>query len=251
VDASKFISLFDAKSGFHQFRVNPKDRWLTSFICDDGQFQWTRTPFGMRSSGTTFVRGVKEILRPIRDFTKSYVDDMAVHSDSWDLHLRHITEYLTAIRTSGLTLSLKKCEFANSEIKFVGHIIGSGYRRADPDKVAAIELLKQPEIKKQVRQLLGLFSFLRAYIPNFAHTAKPLTDLTSKRVSERIPFATSGQQAFETLKLMLSKAASEPLKIMDFNRPFTLFVDASEITVGAVLTQNDDEGRLHPVAFAS
>jgi hypothetical protein len=90
--ASKFITLSDAQSGFHQFLVNPKDRWLTSFICDDGQFQWTRTPFGMRLSGTTFVRGVKEILRPIRDFTKSYVDDMAVHSDSWDLHLHHITE---------------------------------------------------------------------------------------------------------------------------------------------------------------
>jgi hypothetical protein len=69
VDASKFISLFDAKSGFHQFRVNPKDRWLTSFVCDDGEFQWTRTPFGMRPSGTTFVRGVKKFLRPIRDFS--------------------------------------------------------------------------------------------------------------------------------------------------------------------------------------
>jgi hypothetical protein len=73
-------------------------------------------------------------------------------------------------------------------------------------------------------------------------------------VAERIPFATREQQAFETLTLLLCKAASdcsEPLKIMDFNRPFTLFVDASEIAVGAVLTQNDDEGRLRPVAFAS
>jgi hypothetical protein len=251
VGASKFISLFDAKSGFHQFIVNPQDRWLTSFICDDGQFQWTRTPFGMRSSGTTFVRGVKEILRPVKQFTKSYVDDMAVHSESWKQHLRHIAGYLTVIKTSGLTLGLKKCEFAKPEIKFVGHVIGSGYRRADPEKVTAIKQLKQPETKKQVRQLLGLFSFFREYIPNFAHIAKPLTDLTLKRVSDRVPFGPREREAFDVLKSLLCKAVDEPLKVIDPNRQFTLFVDASEVAVGAVLTQSDDSGQLRPVAFAS
>lgn len=58
VGLSKFIGLFDAKWGYHQFMVNIEDRWLTFFICDDGHFQGTRTPFGMRSSGTTFVRGM-------------------------------------------------------------------------------------------------------------------------------------------------------------------------------------------------
>ena len=101
VGASNFISVFDAKSGFHQFPVAEQDRWLTSFICDDGQFHFLRTPFGMRSSSSTFVRGVKRALLPVRNVTKSYVDDMAVHSDTWYLHLQHIGRFLTAIRASG------------------------------------------------------------------------------------------------------------------------------------------------------
>jgi len=37
-------------------------------------------------------------------------------------------------------------------------------------------------------QQLVHFRFFRDYIPNFASVAKPLTDLTSKRISNRIPF---------------------------------------------------------------
>ena len=251
VGASNYISLFDAKSGYHQCIVNKDDRWLTSFICDEGQFQWTRTPFGMRSSGTTFSTAIKDVLKPVREFTKSYVDDMAVHSMNWQLHLHHIDRYLTTIKASGLTLGLKKSEFAKSEVKFIGHLIGSGQRRVDPEKVSVINDLREPETKKQLRQIIGMFSFFREYIPNFAFVAKPLTDLTSKRVSDRIPFGQREREAFNSLKQLLCKAANEPLDIIDPSRQLSLFVDASENSVGAALTQCDNQGRIRPVAFAS
>jgi len=54
------------------------------------------------------------------------------------------------------------------EVKFVGHIIGSGQRRADPNKVSAVKGMKTPETKKQIRQILGFFSYFRDYIANFA-----------------------------------------------------------------------------------
>jgi len=251
VGASKFISLFDAKSGYHQCIVKEEDRWLTSFICDEGQFQWNRTPFGMRSSGTTFSTAIKEVLMPIREFTKSYVDDMAVHSNEWQSHLDHINRYLSTIQASGLTLGLKKCEFAKPEVKFIGHLIGSGHRRVDPEKVNVINDLREPETKKQLRQIIGIFSFFRDYIPNFASVAKPLTDLTSKRICDRIPFGQRERDAFCMLKLLLCQAANEPLNIVDHTRQLSLFVDASEIAVGAALTQCDHQGRFRPIAFAS
>jgi Reverse transcriptase (RNA-dependent DNA polymerase) len=83
----KILSLFDVKSGYHHCKVAERDRWLTSFICDDGQFEWTRIPFGMRSSGTTFVRAIKLVLQPMKEFSKSFVDDMVVHSNDWQNHL--------------------------------------------------------------------------------------------------------------------------------------------------------------------
>ena len=132
VGRCRYISVFDAKSGYHQCPVRPDQRWLTAFVCDAGLFQWTRTPFGMRSSGCTFVTALKQILQPIREFTQSYVDDMAVHSDNWRDHLSHVERFLSVIKESGFTLGLNKCQFGKNEIKFVGHIIGSGKRRADP-----------------------------------------------------------------------------------------------------------------------
>jgi len=51
---------------------------------------------------------------------------MAVYSDSWKQHLNHVEEYLSHIKESGLTLNLNKCEFAKPEIKYVGHVVGSG-----------------------------------------------------------------------------------------------------------------------------
>jgi hypothetical protein len=54
-----YISLFDTTSGFWQTRIKESDQWKTAFICDAGLFQWTRTAFGMKSSGNTFVRAVQ------------------------------------------------------------------------------------------------------------------------------------------------------------------------------------------------
>ncbi len=119
VGRSSWISLFDANSGYHQTPVKADDRWLTSFICDAGQFQWTRTPFGMRSSGTTYIRALRHVLRPVRQFTKSYVDDMAVHSDEFKRHLSDMHLYLKAISESGFTLNLSKCEFCKPHVKYL------------------------------------------------------------------------------------------------------------------------------------
>ena len=157
IGRSNFISCFDAKSGYHQIPVWPADRWLTAFVCDAGLFQWCRAPFGMRSSGCSFVRALADVLRPVRGFTDSYVDDMAVHSDVFQQHLSHLDSFLAVMKDSGLTLGLNKCSFAQNEVKFVGHIIGSGKRRVDPEKVESITALKEPETKKQLRQVLGFF----------------------------------------------------------------------------------------------
>jgi hypothetical protein len=176
---------------------------------------------------------------------------MAVHSDSFGQHLLHIENYLSVIKGAGLTLGLAKCSFAKSEIKFVGQVIGSGKRRADSGKVESIQALKEPETKKQLRQILGFFGFFREYLPNYAQLAKPLTDLTAKRIPDRIPFGETERKALNVLKMRLCQATMEPLKIIDMTKPFNVFVDSSDYCVGGILTQTDGEGREQPVAFAS
>jgi hypothetical protein len=205
----------------------------------------------MVGSGDTFVRAVRQVLQPIRDISKSYVDDMAVHSDFWADHLHDIDRFLTAIKRSGFTLGLRKCDFARPYIKYIGHLIGSGKRGVDPEKVYdAMEKLKEPETKKQLRQIIGFFSFFRDYIPNFASVAKPLTDLTGKRIPERIPFREQEKKALSELKELLRNSVHNPLSIIDPNKAFSIYVDASDYAVGSCLVQSR-EGKEAPVAFAS
>jgi len=84
------------------------DKWLTAFICLGQVFEFNRTPFGMKNAAQTFVRAVQLILKLLKEFADSYIDDSAVHSDIWRDHLIHIEEFLKTMRSKGLTLNLKK-----------------------------------------------------------------------------------------------------------------------------------------------
>ena len=106
-------------------------------------------------------------LRNIREFTEPFVDDIAVFSDTWENHLQHLNTFLRVIQDSGLTLNLRKCSFALSKVNFVGHSIGSGLIRPDPKKIETLEKLRPPKVMKDVRRLIGFFSYFRNFIPNY------------------------------------------------------------------------------------
>ena len=127
--------------------------------------------------------------------------------------------------------------------------MGSGKRRVDPDKLHAILQLKRPETKTQVRSVLGLFGWFREYIPHYAEWARPLTELTSKRVSNRIPWSENERRSFDKLKDLLCKAANQPLSIIDWNKPFNIHTDASEYMVAGILSRTGEDGMKLPLPF--
>ena len=85
------------------------------------------------------------MLQPLEHCAGSYVNDTAVISDEWSQHMKDLDSFLQAISHTGMTLNLKKCEFANSEVRFVGHVTGSGQRRVDPDRLKAVEKWQKHE----------------------------------------------------------------------------------------------------------
>ena len=79
------------------------------------------------------------------------------------VHLKELEEYLKVIRSSGITLNLKKCRFAQKEVKFCGELIGGGKQRANPDKLSVIQEMQRPQTKTELRHILGFFFLPRAY----------------------------------------------------------------------------------------
>jgi len=249
VGKARYISCFDANSGFWQLGLHPNSRHLSAFVCDDGFFEFNRMSFGLKSASNTFIRCVSLILEPVKDFAEPFVDDMAVHSMTWEKHLEDMDAFLATILKSGLTLNLKKCSFARSSTVFVGHVIGSGRIEPDPRKLECIGDIQPPKTKKEVRSIIGFFSYFRTFIPGLAETAHALTSLTQKNMPNKVEWSPRLQEALDKLKQDLSNAVK--LYTVDFTKEFGLSVDASGVAVGCCLFQWSPEGVERPVAFAS
>ena len=119
----------------------------------------------------------------------------------------------------------------------------------EQSKLEAVKDYPTPTSKKQVRTFLGLTGYYRKFIPAYADLAATLTDLTRKSTPNRAHWTEECNRASLSLKEAL---CSQPiLRSPDFDRVFTLQTDASDRGVGAVLSQTDENGQEHPVAYFS
>lgn len=160
----------------------------------------------------------------------------------------HLETILIKLQKLNFAVNLEKCSFAKSQIKYLGHVIGSGRHQPDPDKIQAIKSLPQPKTKKELRSVLGLCNYYREYIPSYSELVYPLTELTKKRVPDTIPWTEEHDAAFDHLKRALAKAPS--LYTPRPDRPFVIHSDASQIGVAACLSQRDGD-KFYPIAYVS
>ncbi|GBM08849.1 Retrovirus-related Pol polyprotein from transposon 297 [Araneus ventricosus] len=224
-------------------------RHFTAFVTHSGHFQWKVLPFDMKNAGSTFQRSMNKALAPHREYCRSYIDDVPIYSQSWRDHLLHIESVFRSLREVGLTVNLEKCAFGHNQVKFLGHIVGSGQHSPDPEKAEVLRNLSRPSTKKELRSFLGLASYYRDYIPNFSEIVLPLTDLSKGKVSNILPWSIEAEEAFVKIKDELIRMPT--LHTLDISRPFWLYTDASATAIGTCLAQQDDVGKELPIAFFS
>jgi hypothetical protein len=116
-------------------------------------------------------------LQGCAQFSAAYLHDMVVFSTSWEDHLIHLCQILLRIDSAGLTLDTKICEWAETEVCYLGYHLGNGQIRPQVDKVKAIRDSPRPRTKKQVRSFLGLSGWYRRFVPHFSTIT---VDLTTK-----------------------------------------------------------------------
>jgi hypothetical protein len=156
------------------------------------------------------------------------------------MHLVNLRRFLIVIKHAGITLNLQKAEFAKPSVKFIGHIIGSGLKAIDPDKVSSIMSIAAPKTYKQLKRFLGMMAYHKSSIDHHAEMAKPLTDLTAVKYSKRpLPWSTEHQQSFDNLKQALCHAVA--LRVPRLGGLFILRTDASNVAIAGCLYQRDDD----------
>ena len=229
--------------------VAEKAREKTAFVTPFGLYQFRMMPFGLQGAPATFQRMIDQLLRGLEGYATAYLDGLVIYSDSWEEHLLHIKNVFDRLREAGLTAKPKKCQFAMKQCIYLGHVVGNGAIRPEQSKIEAVMSFPVPQTKKEVRAFLRVTGYYHKFIPNFATIAAPLSDLIQKNCPNRVEWTPLCAKAFEELKKQL---CSDPvLKSPDFSKDFILQTDASNRGVGAVLSQIDDDGEEHPVAYFS
>lgn len=239
---SKYISTIDLKNGYWQIPIREDCRKFTAFaVPGRGLFQWKVMPFGLHSAPATFQRILDQVIsHDLEEFAIAYLDDIVIFSESFEEHLIHLTQVFERLLQAQLRINTTKSRFCKHELQYLGHIIGNGGIKTDPEKIRAIKEYATPSSVKEVRRFVAMASWYRNFIPNFSEIVAPLTQLTHKNeMSRKFLWTDNHQLSFDALK---NKMISTPvLSCPDFSIPFLLQTDASDIGLGAVLFQREND----------
>lgn len=178
---STIFSTLDLQSGYWQMAVNPEDHAKMAFCPGPGLglYEFNRMPFGLTGAPSLFQRLMDKVLRGV-SFATTYVDNILIHSENENAHKQHLREVFQRLREEGLTLKCKKCHIGMSEVSYLGHVFSGIEMAPDPNKIQAVKDLLTPTNASEVLQFIGLASYYRRYIRNFAEIAAPLYALTQK-----------------------------------------------------------------------
>ena len=189
-------------------------------------------PFGLCNAPATFQRLMETVLAGLaRVVCLDYIDDILVMGSTFSEHLENLQKVFERLRQAGLRLKPSKCHLAKREVEYLGYVVSAGGIAADPKKVQAVQEFPVPTDLKQLRSFLGLASYYRRMIPNFAKIANHLFALTRK--DAQFVWSPDCQDAFDGLKRKLTSAPL--LAFPDFSKKFLLEADTSGVGLGAVL----------------
>ncbi|GFV87714.1 retrovirus-related Pol polyprotein from transposon 297 [Trichonephila clavipes] len=250
VSAAKFITVFDLSKGYWQIPLSKTAQRYAAFCTSFGTYRPLRMSFGLKNAPYFFSKLMAELLNGLEDFVVPYLDDIAIFSDTWESHIKHMETVLQRIKRAKLTIKPSKCKFAQQNVKFLGHIVGQGFRTPSEIKVQAVLEFPTPRTKTQIRAFLGIAGYYQKYINLFSVIAAPLTDALKGRAKKgEIKWTTECENAFRELK---GKLIDKPvLYAPNFEREFIVQTDASNAGMGAVLTQLTEQGEEHPILYLS
>lgn len=247
VAKSTLFSTFYLTSGYHQIPVKEEDISKTAFVTKCGLFEFTAMPFGLCNAPATFQRIMELALHGLQWQTCIiYLDDIIVYGATFEEHMNRVEEVLKRMIDANFKLRPEKCQLLQPEVTFLGHVVSADGVRPNPDNVAKILQWPPPATVTEVRQFLGMASYYRRFICDFASIAKPLVDLTRKNAE--FMWTQTCQCAFDSLKQIL--IGPEIMGYPTDDGDFILDTDACDVSIGAVLCQVQD-GRERVLACAS
>ncbi|MGH7974240.1 MAG: RNase H-like domain-containing protein, partial [bacterium] len=181
-----------------------------------------------------------------QDFGKvrTFLDDLKLcTAETFEDYIEHLEKILQVLLRNGLTLNIKKCEWAVQSTEYLGFVFTTnGIKPQQESKINSILQLEIPQDRKQVRHFVGLVNYYTNMWPNRAQILSPLTSLTS--IKNPFKWTEEHTKAFNKMKSLVSQDVL--LRFPDEKVPFDIYTDASEFQLGAIIKQAGN-----PIAFYS
>ena len=241
----KFTKL-DLSHAYQQILLDDQSQKYVTINTHRGLFRYRRLPFGVASAPGIFQRALENILKGI-PFVIVRLDDILISGKTDSEHIDNLKVVLQRLDDAGVRLNIRKCVFMAGEVEYCGRLITAAGSKPKEDNVRAIVKAPVPKNVHELKAYLGMINFYHTDIKGLAHLLEPLHQLL--RANSKWKWEISQQQAFEKSKELLISA--DLLVHYSSDKELILDCDASPYGVGAVISHPGEDGRLHPIAYAS
>ena len=239
-----YATALDLVMGYYNITVSDESKKLLTITTPWGKYEYNRLPMGVSIAPDVFQDRICQLFEDIES-VRAYIDDLLVVSHgSFEEHIEELDTVMKRLHNAGLKCKIDKCMFAQPEIEYLGYIITKDGIKPNPKKIQAIVNLQRPSTKKEVRHFVGMVQYYRDLWPKRSEILLPLTDLTKGAKQGPIVWTPQAENAFIEMKRIIARETI--LAYPDFNKKFSIYTDASDFQLGAVIMQ---EGK--PLAFYS
>ncbi|QRW20683.1 Retrotransposable element Tf2 protein [Rhizoctonia solani] len=245
---AKIFTKLDLRWGYNNVRVKEGNKWKTAFRTKYGLYKSLVMTFGLTNAPASFQHFMNKLFKDLLDVCVIiYLDDILIYSKDDATHTQHVHEVLRRLMANQLFCKASKCTFHVTLVEYLGIIVSDKGFSLDKLKIRAVQEWPTPTKVKEVQSFLGFANFLCRFVANFSHIARPLHNLVKKDTPWK--WDTREQEAFQGLKDAITNAPV--LCHADPTKPYFLETDASGAALGSILSQRQEDGRLHPLGFLS
>ena len=218
---NSLFCVLDLKQCYYQIGIAPEDADKTTIVAPFGSYKHKRLPLGVNGAPMTCARLLDFVLRDMPpDTALAYFDDILIGGSDFDDVMWKLELVLQRLHAAGLTINLGKCSLFQKTVKFLGHIVSAEGVAVDPEKVDKVRSWPIPRTAKQLASFLGMASFMRKHIKDFAYIAAPLQRLLHK--DTRFVWNEESQASFDKLREALCEAPV--LTVPDFSADAGIFI---------------------------
>lgn len=251
LSGARYLSSIDLKSAFWQIPLEKSSCEKTAFVVPGrGLYEFVVTPFGLVNAPQEQQRLMDKLFGFDFDDVFVYLDDAIIVSKTFQEHLSSLDRVFRRLKEAGLSINFDKCEFCKDSLKYLGFVVDRVGLRTDPEKIKAMLEYPRPKTATEIKRFLGITSWYRRFIKDFASLTAPISALTKKKKKgAKVEWNSEAEEAFVQIKESLIQAPI--LNSPDFSKEFIIQCDASSVGLGCVLTQVSRDGQETPVAYAS